>query len=352
MLRAIVHCRRRKIRCLLAHDDIQNRCSNCIRLKKECNFFPVDQQPSLERRPQSDSKADFRSGEASTSSSSSPRMVGGHVMEQIDHFVSFPTLPLDSHSFSHSVAPLSASLISPPSTIGWCSPSAMCSTSPIDQLLGSQGAQGFDFPHPDRPNWEHQYVDHGPLSAGHAVPEDHNRSYWKHVDSPMTPYSPFSSKAPNSAVHQLRDTGEGFAQFGGTRPDHGWMPQRSISYGHLEDLPHQYHLGYHQPQHTNARRRASEMRPPSLQTSNNSSSASVSEASNPPASAPLSNPSIHHYGPPQAWHGLPGNSPLSKSTEFGSWYSEPGPLAKVQEEEVDPRFGGHPAILYSNTGHH
>ena len=37
---ALVHCRRRKIRCLVAADDAQGRCENCIRLRKECQFFP------------------------------------------------------------------------------------------------------------------------------------------------------------------------------------------------------------------------------------------------------------------------------------------------------------------------
>jgi hypothetical protein len=41
------HCRRRKIRCLLAPDDPQGRCSNCIRLKKECNFYPVEHNPDM-----------------------------------------------------------------------------------------------------------------------------------------------------------------------------------------------------------------------------------------------------------------------------------------------------------------
>ncbi len=73
------HCRRRKIRCLLAPDDAQNRCANCIRLKKDCNFFPVDQQPQFDRRPRASSKADTR---GSTSSESSPALVGGHLPEE------------------------------------------------------------------------------------------------------------------------------------------------------------------------------------------------------------------------------------------------------------------------------
>ncbi|CAJ2513861.1 Uu.00g019800.m01.CDS01 [Anthostomella pinea] len=39
------NCRKRKIRCQPRNGDIQNRCEQCIRLKKDCNFYPVDQQP-------------------------------------------------------------------------------------------------------------------------------------------------------------------------------------------------------------------------------------------------------------------------------------------------------------------
>jgi hypothetical protein len=44
------HCRRRKIRCLVANDETTGRCANCIRLKKECNFYPVDQNPEPPRQ--------------------------------------------------------------------------------------------------------------------------------------------------------------------------------------------------------------------------------------------------------------------------------------------------------------
>lgn len=76
------HCRRRKIRCLLAKDDIHGRCSNCIRLKKECNFYPVE---SGDRRPRSMTKVDGgiggRQGPGSSNSSPSP----GHGGES-SHF--------------------------------------------------------------------------------------------------------------------------------------------------------------------------------------------------------------------------------------------------------------------------
>ena len=113
-----VHCRRRKIRCLLAQDDPQNRCSNCIRLKKECNFFPVDQQPPIERRPRAGSRTEGRSDENSVSSSSSPGMTVGRAMDGINHFSQYPMLPIASHVYPGSIAPLGAGTISPPSSIG------------------------------------------------------------------------------------------------------------------------------------------------------------------------------------------------------------------------------------------
>lgn len=80
------HCRRRKIRCLLAPDDLQNRCANCIRLKKDCNFFPVDQQPQLERRPRTSSRTDTM---ASSSSDSSPALAGNHLPYPLDRTEEF-----------------------------------------------------------------------------------------------------------------------------------------------------------------------------------------------------------------------------------------------------------------------
>lgn len=101
------HCRRRKIRCLLAPDDAQNRCANCIRLKKDCNFFPVDQQPQFDRRPRASSKADTR---GSTSSESSPALVSGHLPEE---YHTYPQLPLSYLSSRGSVAAVAGDLVSP-----------------------------------------------------------------------------------------------------------------------------------------------------------------------------------------------------------------------------------------------
>ena len=85
------HCRRRKIRCLLAPDDIQNRCANCIRLKKDCSFYPVDQQPQLDRRPRASSRVDTG---GSISSDSSPAMGGGHLLDHGEDLNSYPQMQL------------------------------------------------------------------------------------------------------------------------------------------------------------------------------------------------------------------------------------------------------------------
>ncbi|KAK8095284.1 hypothetical protein PG999_013306 [Apiospora kogelbergensis] len=69
------HCRRRKIRCILQPADPGGRCMNCIRLKKECSFFPVDQQPpSL---PGAKQGARSSVGSKITSASSSPALTTG-----------------------------------------------------------------------------------------------------------------------------------------------------------------------------------------------------------------------------------------------------------------------------------
>ncbi|KAI5285588.1 hypothetical protein KEM54_000454 [Ascosphaera aggregata] len=51
------HCRRRKIRCVPSGNS--GRCENCIRLKKECRFHPVDQQPSNDRKGHAASKSEI-----------------------------------------------------------------------------------------------------------------------------------------------------------------------------------------------------------------------------------------------------------------------------------------------------
>ncbi|KAL2819982.1 hypothetical protein BJX63DRAFT_428308 [Aspergillus granulosus] len=89
---ACVHCRRRKIRCLVAADDAQGRCENCIRLRKECQFFPVDQQPPMEKKSRPSSRIETISADPSTASSSPPTITGEHP----EAFYPYQSIPLST----------------------------------------------------------------------------------------------------------------------------------------------------------------------------------------------------------------------------------------------------------------
>lgn len=91
-----VHCRRRKIRCLVATDDTQGRCENCIRLRKECQFFPVDQQPPVEKksRPSSRIETPTTDRPATTPIASSPTTNLGP--DSVETFYPYQPMPLNT----------------------------------------------------------------------------------------------------------------------------------------------------------------------------------------------------------------------------------------------------------------
>ncbi|KAJ5699132.1 hypothetical protein N7462_001137 [Penicillium macrosclerotiorum] len=92
----IVHCRRRKIRCLVAPDDVQGRCENCIRLRKECQFFPVDQQPAVEKKSRPSSRLETGSADHSTTPiSSSPTNIN---TDSVEAYYPYPQVPLSASS--------------------------------------------------------------------------------------------------------------------------------------------------------------------------------------------------------------------------------------------------------------
>jgi len=79
------HCRKRKIRCLLPiPEDPQGRCANCIRLKKECNFYPVTESSQHEVRASSASRKSTQTGPPSTSTPASPRTTGTSNQGSVD----------------------------------------------------------------------------------------------------------------------------------------------------------------------------------------------------------------------------------------------------------------------------
>ena len=220
-------------------------------------------------------------------------------------------------------------------------------------LKAPNTSRTFEFPQNHQTSWGSPFPEHVPTSAGHSSPGDASQNYWgRHADSPMTPgFSPHLS-GPTSSLHSATDGRHSFTTFAPSRSDSGWlMPTRSMSFGLVEDLPLSYQHHYHQNQSSSLdfRRRGSDMRPPSLQTSTNSSNGSMSEAHITPLSASVSSPPLHQWGIPTTWGTLSANSLVSKASDYSGWYSDPAPLAKVQEEEIGPHYSGEPAILYAGA---
>jgi Fungal Zn(2)-Cys(6) binuclear cluster domain len=253
------HCRRRKIRCLLAPGDPQGRCSNCIRLKKECNFYPVDQQPPPEMRPRSGSKADISSSnDAGTSTSSSPvHHSGGNVVEQIDNYQHLPPHPLQTNQGSQTFNQYSASTLSPPGR-------SMChiSMAPIhtDNPIAPMSGLSYEFsPSFDpSPSWDTSpFLGHSPqgLAIDRSFPEETVGTFWRPSGSPLptayrTPQLPIhaSSMSVTPSSQDRRDAV--FSQ--GARDDRSWHPPpapiRSMSLATPEELPPHYQARYfHQP---------------------------------------------------------------------------------------------------------
>ncbi|KAJ8610719.1 hypothetical protein MRB53_038361 [Persea americana] len=85
---ACAHCRRRKIRCLIAENDREQRCQNCIRLKKECVFYPVDQQSAMEAKSETSSKT-------GAPSAASPAMSGSPSQPNLGDAHEHPRYPQD-----------------------------------------------------------------------------------------------------------------------------------------------------------------------------------------------------------------------------------------------------------------
>ena len=250
------HCRRRKIRCLLDSVDPRGRCSNCIRLKKECKFYPVDQQPSLETRARSGSKAEASSNDAETSTSSSPvHQAGSTVVEEIESYHHLQTHPLQPNEDNQGYYPYSASTLSPAGRRTCCS---LVREDRTDCLLAPLSALTYEVPHTFDPpsSWEHSPFSSQSsqsLAVERSFPEDASGAFWRPGGSPLTgayPPSQFSmhssslSMTPSS--HGSRD---GFVPQR-ARDGRGWHPPqgpvRSMSLVTPEELPAHYQARYFQ----------------------------------------------------------------------------------------------------------
>ncbi|CAK7231874.1 hypothetical protein SCUCBS95973_008070 [Sporothrix curviconia] len=202
------HCRRRKIRCIPSPADIQGRCVNCIRLKKECSFYPVDQQPPPDTRKNSTSRSSVghhHSSAAAAASATAP--------------ASAPIMPAPAQLPLPSLATLAD-----PDSRGRPQQSTQQLTMPSIQTMAppSMKPSGGEPFSPDPKNASPNTSKAGDLNASW-------RSYPQ--ESPITPaFSPYPSHAaPPSAtwMPQSESTGRGGDDLAWSYPP---PPPRSLSF--------------------------------------------------------------------------------------------------------------------------
>ncbi|RFU23889.1 hypothetical protein B7463_g12449, partial [Scytalidium lignicola] len=213
------HCRRRKIRCIPAPGDPQNRCSNCIRLKKECNFYPVDQQPPSETKRRDSNKT--TSGTGATSESSSPAAL--------------------SEQLSETATNLQYSNVNMP-PIQELDASKRRRTDSFSPEIRANSSRGLEYPSIPAASWA---TSEPPIVRGTSPHGD-----IPHLDSRIHAQESTVSPSFSSYGQGQHMSLQGWQQpVTDSREDLSWsLPQRSASYGNLEALHsgHQY-SAYPQP---------------------------------------------------------------------------------------------------------
>ncbi|KAK3329607.1 hypothetical protein B0H66DRAFT_31911 [Apodospora peruviana] len=199
------HCRRRKIRCMPSPNDVQGRCMQCIRLKKECSFYPVDQPPPPDTRQKSASRSSV--GPKIASASSSPAMQTG-IPSDIHVQPPYPQLTMPGiQNMPPPMKPLGTESY-PPDSKG---PPSASSNRP------------YEYGHHGMTNW---MSDTSPSSS---KPSDLSASWRSYpAESPITPaFSPYTPHAPPPSASWSSESS--------SRDDATWPsyppPPRSLSFG-------------------------------------------------------------------------------------------------------------------------
>ncbi|KAK1990319.1 hypothetical protein LX36DRAFT_416875 [Colletotrichum falcatum] len=217
------HCRRRKIRCIASPAMGESRCINCIRLKKECSFFPVDQAPLPQTagpRPKALSQAS--SGPNTASASSSPPIA---AMQSLD----IPQRQQYHAGVMHPAPGMPPPPKQPPVIENVGAEATMSSGVPA-----GLSSRAFGFPN-QSVAWRSPEV--SPRST--TQPKEHNEP-WKSFtgQSPITPsFSPYTSQAPLSAGWSNADPN--------TPGDMGYSsfaPGSTMTYPRITPLPPQYSM--------------------------------------------------------------------------------------------------------------
>ena len=205
----------------------------------------------------------------------------------------------------------------------------------------------FDFrDQPSHHHWESQYTE------GHDShrPDEYGSGFWIKPETPITPsYPTYSQAIGNESSQPLRASTGTYSPYGPPKTEGGWHPTRSMSYSHPEDVAHSGE-SFHGLYQTDTGRGTTDMLPPSLHHSGNSSIASAAENPTTTLGGPSPIVTMANHGMPYTWqHAIPTQSP--KSLDFGGWYDQ-AQLSKVQEEqEIPPHYIEDPNGVYSAGSH-
>ncbi|KFY29848.1 hypothetical protein V494_08438 [Pseudogymnoascus sp. VKM F-4513 (FW-928)] len=201
------HCRRRKIRCILAPGDHQNRCANCIRLKKECNFYPVDQPPQPDSKNQRGAPGGRGLGRASSSASPTDQLGRNSEMQNAPPY---PNMAMPPYLGSSDLKRLKD-----------------------DGFPSDNRGLGFGAQNEYQPN-SAAWLQSKQTSSTRPVADA--SGYWRvNTQEPLAPAFPMFSQPLNQPQGQNWSPG---AVDPGSREDLSWgAPQRSASFGHIENMP-------------------------------------------------------------------------------------------------------------------
>lgn len=237
LTRMTAHCRRRKIRCLLAEGDSQERCQNCVRLKKECVFYPVDQQQVLDNRSQSGTKSGAGSVPSSAVSPSPPELASGRPFErsrQYGSFASLPSLPSNAPSGYGAPLPPGATLQGQGDFI----PPFTAHGLPNHDSVGPSPTE-YSFQQPPTENqrhWEQVNNLNSPSASMNRARDSMQSQYWRSSPTgPSADFAPFPNGGSSTSQMPPPD-----GSFSYPAPNsQAWHPSqsgRSMSYGHMQDM--------------------------------------------------------------------------------------------------------------------
>lgn len=321
---ACVHCRRRKIRCQVSIDDEKGpRCSNCLRLKKECIFQSVDQAHETQR-PGSNLVKDVSIDPHTGSGTSPPH-----------HIQSMPREGLEFRNPSYGI----------PTTLPQNPRFAVRTDVELDPQSPGVHMQHSPYGYP--PPIETQWQTPGFLpSSTVAENSPSSATYWRPPHSASNSvYGSEVSVSGSQTSGPMQPTST--MSYGRVSENHAWShptfapPTRSMSYGNIEDVPTHYANPAVPMQQQDYSRRNSPYPYPTIDTAPSLNTTSLGSNSGAPLSAPVM---------PNQPYGYPGWNTFSGAQQSGheaqgrpastQWNHEQARLDRVQEEHPPP-------ILYS-----